>query len=50
MEMIEKEVVKAIGVKDLVTVNSFDIGQVLRSVTGALKREGEVLPMQQHPR
>ena len=35
-----EEVVKAIGVKDLVTVNSFDIGQVLRSVTGALKRKG----------
>ena len=35
-----EEVVKSIGVKDLVTVNSFDVGQVLRSVTGALKRKG----------
>ena len=33
-------VVRSLGVEDLVTVNSFDVGEVLRSVTSALKRKG----------
>ncbi|MHB8372137.1 MAG: indolepyruvate ferredoxin oxidoreductase subunit alpha [Thermoplasmataceae archaeon] len=35
-----EDIVKSIGIKDIVTVNSFDVGDVLKNLTAAFKRNG----------